>query len=50
MWCPGVAAIVTSLLTGRFIDEFGAAMLPFIIAIAVYCWRKRGELPQRAGG
>jgi uncharacterized protein len=32
--------------TAWFIDEFGVAMLPFIIGIAFYCWRKRGELPQ----
>jgi uncharacterized protein len=28
-----------------FTDEFGVAMLPFVIAAAVYCWTKRNELP-----
>jgi membrane protease YdiL (CAAX protease family) len=36
---------VSNSKTPWFIDEFGAAMLPFVILIAFYFWRKRTELP-----
>lgn len=30
--------------TAWFVDEFGAAMLPFILIVALYFWRRRSEV------
>lgn len=33
--------------TAWFVDEFGAAMLPFILIVALYFWRRRSEVEGR---
>jgi len=40
---------IKNVNTAWFIDEFGVAMLPFIIGLAYYFWSKRGELPRTVG-